>query len=230
MKKFSLIFVAILSLALASATPTDQMKTAPQKTTLKPASTIWVTRPEADLTWFAGSGTHNRVEWKKSGAFEVADVHIHLCDEPGNLIIGRLASSTPNDGSENVELPMNQAEGKYTIRVETTDGKVKGTSKPFFIKTSPFILIVPAGDLVRGRTYSIGWRTTQPSSLRIDILLRREGAMLAETLLASRVPNSGKADLRIPPGIAPGTYRFEIQPGESFGGMFFLSSPVRIVS
>ncbi|MDW7761817.1 MAG: hypothetical protein SCM96_14420 [Acidobacteriota bacterium] len=230
MRKSTFVFVLLLFFAITSAMPTDQVKTAPRKVTMSPVSTIWVTNPLADVTWFSGSGSRYRVEWTKSGTFAVANVHIHLCDEAGNRMLGRLAADTPNDGSESVELDRNQAEGKYAIRVETTDGKVRGTSKPFFIKTSPWIFTVPAGDLVRGRTYSIGWRTTQPSSLRIDIFLRREGAMVAETLLARQVPNSGKAELTIPSGIAPGIYRFEIQPGGSFGGMSFLSAPVRIVS
>ncbi|MGB9765742.1 MAG: hypothetical protein ACPLZD_10385 [Candidatus Saccharicenans sp.] len=113
--------------------------------------------------------------------------------------------------------------------METTDGAVKGTSKPFFIRTSPFIITSWGGDLVRGRTYMIGWRTTQPSSLRIDILLRREGAMVAEWLLARRVPNTGRADIVIPSGITPGTYRLEIQPGGAFGGLSFLSPPIRVI-
>lgn len=229
MRKSSLVIILILLFASTSALSIGQITTAPLKREKSIVPTIWVTRPEANITWFAGSGNRYRVEWKSSGTQAVASVHIHLCDETGNRILGRLATDTPNDGSENVEPGWNQAEGKYTIRVETSDGAVKGTSKPFFIKTLPWIITVPAGDLVRGRTYSIRWATTQSSSLRIHILLRREGAMVAETTLAREVPNSGRAEIRIPSGIAPGIYRFEIQPGGIFGGMSFFSAPVRIV-
>lgn len=228
-EKVSLILVSFLILASSWATPADQIKTAPRKVDVIVAPALWVTRPQADVTWYAGSRTRYRVMWRTAGAVTAANVHIHLCDETGNRALAPLATNTPNDGNESVEPPASQAEGRYTVRVETADGAIKGTSRPFFIRTSPFILIAPAGDLVRGRAYTIGWSTTQPPSLRIDILLRREGAMVAETLLARQVPNSGRAEIVIPSGIAPGTYRFEIQPGGSFGGLSFLSAPVRIV-
>ncbi len=230
MKKYSFFIVSILLLVMSPGTPNAQVKTAPLKTVMKPVPTIWVTRPGVDVTWYAGSGTSYPVEWTTSGTFATPNLNIHLCDEAGNMMLDRLAVNTLNDGNENVEPRLNQAEGIYTVRVETADGVVKGISKPFFIRTSPFILVVPAGNLVRGRTYSIGWRTNQASSLRIDILLRREGSMVAELVLARQVPNSGRAEIRIPAGTVPGTYRIEIQPGGSFGGMSFLSAPFRVVS
>lgn len=229
-ERVCLIIVSFLILALSSVTVARQIETAPKKMDIRAAPAIWVTRPQADVTWYAGSGNRYPVMWKTSGTFTSANVHIYLCDETGNRVIVQLSANTPNDRNENVEPPWNQPEGRYTIRVETTDGAVKGTSEPFFIRTSPFILTVPAGDLVRGRTYTIGWRTTKPSSLRIShILLRREGAMVGEWVLARDVPNSGRADVVIPSSVTPGTYRIEIQPGGSFGGMSFFSPPVRII-
>lgn len=223
-----LIIVLLLTLAVSSAMPSRQIQSV-QRSVTAAAPAIFVTNPKANVVWYAGSGQKNSVRWKTSGTFTYTSLNINLCDETGSRVVLQLAANTPNDQNEGVELPGSLVEGRYTIRVETTDGAVRGISEPFFIKTSPFILTVPAGDLVRGRTYTIGWSTTQPASLRIGhILLRREGAMVGEWVLAREVSNSGRADVVIPSGIAPGTYRFEIQPGGAFGGMSFLSQPVRI--
>lgn len=112
MKKSSLVIVLILLFASTSFLPTGQITTAPLKRAKSIVPTIWVTRPLADVTWFSGSGNRYRVEWTTSGTQVGASVHIHLCDETGNRILGHLAANTPNDGSENVEPDSNQAEGK----------------------------------------------------------------------------------------------------------------------
>lgn len=225
-----LIMIFFLILDLSSATPARQIQNVPRKLDITAKPVIMVTRPGASLTWFAGARYRLQVMWKTAGTFTSTNVNIYLCNETGDRVIVQLSANTPNDLSEYVEPPWDQAEGRYTIRVETTDGAVKGTSEPFSIRTSPFILTAPAGDLVRGRTYTIGWRTTKPSSFRIAlILLRREGAMVGEWVLARDVPNSGRVDVVIPSSVAPGTYRFEMQPGGSFGGMSFFSPPVRII-
>lgn len=225
-----LIMIFFLILGLSSATPARQIQNVPRKLDITAKPVIMVTRPGADVTWFAGSGTKYSVMWKTSGTFTSTNVNIYLCDETGNRVIAQLSTNTPNDRSESVEPPWNQAEGRYTVRVETSDGAVKGTSSVFFIRTSPFIITSWGGDLVRGRTSTIGWRTTQPSSFRIAlILLRREGAMVGEWVLARDVPNSGRADVVIPSSVTPGTYRIEIQPGGIFGGLSFLSPPLRVI-
>lgn len=227
-KVFFLIVVFILFMALSSAMSSGQVQSV-QRSVTAAAPAIFVTNPKANVVWYAGTGQKNSVRWKTSGTFTYTSLNINLCDEAGSRVVLHLVANTPNDQSEGVELPSSLVEGRYTIRVETTDGAVRGSSEPFFIKTSPFILTVPAGDLVRGRTCTIGWSTTQPASLRIaHILLRREGAMVGEWVLARDVPNSGRAEVVIPSGISPGIYRFEIQPGGAFGGMSFLSQPVRI--
>lgn len=76
---------------------------------------VTVTFPNAaGLTW--KRGTSKTVTWNKAGSHQAVNVKIELMK--GTAVSRVLASSTPNDGSQSVSIPSNQATGTdYKIRI-----------------------------------------------------------------------------------------------------------------
>ena len=94
-----------------------------------PVPAIAVTDPAAGARWMRG--TTQTINWTKSGT-QADTVKIQLFRDTTK--VSDITLSTENDGTFDWAIPANlTARTGYTIRVTTTDGKVKGTSAKFTI-------------------------------------------------------------------------------------------------
>jgi hypothetical protein len=109
--------VAVASLAVVGdtvevITPTGKATKVIEAGTV--LDSVTVTYPNAaGITW--KRGTSKTVTWNRAGSSQATNVKIDLMQ--GTSVKKNLASSTPNDGTQSVTIPSNQATGSYTIRV-----------------------------------------------------------------------------------------------------------------
>lgn len=195
-----------------------------------PPAGMTVELPGASSLWFAGSGRMNQVRWTRRGTPQPATVNIALFDESCRTLRHALATGVPNNGSAWVDPLPALGEGQYTVRVQSSDGLVRGCSPPFAVR-SPYLVTVAAGDWVVGRANAVGWRTTEPASVRVRLELH--GGSLAfrypVATLVRDMGNTGRADVTIPAGTPPGTYWICLLPLSRYDVCFY-SGAIRVTA
>lgn len=166
-----------------------------------PLPTLSVTSPAAGAKWMRG--TTQTIVWTGTGA-QADTVRIQLYQ--GTTKVADLAASTENDGSFDWAIPARQApRTDYSIRVTTTDGKVKGTSAKFAIVKPTLTVTDPAAGAVwtRGTTRTVLWTKNGPQDANVRVLLFRNGVLLKE--LTPSTPNEGTYDWAIAATLPKGT-------------------------
>ncbi len=94
--------------------------------------------------------TINTITWNKTGTQD-ANVKIQLFKDGIRTL--DITPGAPNNGTFDWAIPATLANGIYTIRVTTLDGKVKGTSKSFTIARGVIqVMDPPAGALGSGES------------------------------------------------------------------------------
>jgi C1A family cysteine protease len=145
--------------------------------TVHPAAIV-VTSPAAAVSWMRG--TTQTIAWTKSGT-QADTVRIQLYQ--GTMKVSDISISTENDGSFDWVIPIKLApRADYTVKVTTTDGKVKGTSARFAIIKPTLTVWTPAAGVVwtRGTTYTIGWTKVGPQDANVRIQLLRYGVVVRD--------------------------------------------------
>ncbi len=113
--------------------------------------TITVTAPTTGTVWVKNAT--KTITWNKRGTQD-ANVKIQLYSGTTKKL--DITSSTPNNGSYDWPIPSTLANGTYTIKVITLDGKVTGVSKAFSIATGMIKVTAPT----TGPNGSAAWRMT----------------------------------------------------------------------
>lgn len=192
--------------------------------------TMTVEQPDAREIWLSHTAQKPHIRWTRGGLHSPT-VEIAVLDEACRVLKHLEAASAPNSGEAQMAAVPLLPEGRYTVRVRAVDGSVTACSEPFQIKT-PYQLTVAGGIWVAGRTYAVGWRTTDPPATRIRLdLYGGPGSGSFRFPLATLVgdmANTGRADVTIPAGTEPGTRWICLLPNT--WGMCFFSAPITIVS
>ena len=167
-----------------------------------PVPTLAVTSPPATgARWMRG--TTQAITWTGTGT-QADTVRIQLYQ--GTTKVADLATSTENDGSFDWPIPVKQApRTDYSIRVTTTDGKVKGKSAMFAIVKPTLTVTEPAAGAAwtRGTTRAVLWTKNGPQDANVRVQLFRNGILLKE--LSALTPNEGTFDWAIATTLPKGT-------------------------
>ncbi len=158
------------------------------------APSITVVWPEAGNTWLWGT-THS-IRWSREGTLDSL-VSIKLLKD--GIVKLNIASSTENDGAFDWTIPPTLAKGTYSIRIQTLDGKVKGTSKAFTITSGVMLVIAPAAGASwqRGQPHLIAW-ARQGDLIDDEVRIQLFKGTELWTTLALATANDGGFEWTIP--------------------------------
>jgi C1A family cysteine protease len=162
-----------------------------------PAPAITVTDPSAGARWLRG--TTQTITWTKSGT-QADFVKIQLFQ--GTTRVSDITLSTGHDGSFDWAIPANLTlRTNYTIRITTTDGKVRGTSANFAVVKPSLTVTAPAANAIwtRGTTRAILWTKNGAQNDFVRIQLIRYGVLVRE--ISASTANSGNFDWAIPTSV-----------------------------
>jgi hypothetical protein len=155
--------------------------------------TLTVTAPATGTTWVKNAV--KTIAWTKLGTQD-ANVKIQLYMSTTNKL--SISLSAPNNGSFDWLIPATLANGTYTIRVTTLDGKVQGVSKGFAIAAGMIKVTAPAAGALwqRGVAHTIAW--TGEGTLNVNVKVQLyQGTTLIKTIVAT-TPNDGSFEWTIP--------------------------------
>lgn len=154
---------------------------------------ITVTSPTSGAVWVRN--TTKTITWTRTGTQD-ANVRIQLFKDGVKKL--DITPGAPNSGSYDWAIPATLANGLYTIRVTTLDGKVKGASKSFSIARGMIRVTEPAAGALwqRGVAHAIAWsgEGSLNASVRIQLF---KGTTLVKTISATTA-NDGGFDWTIP--------------------------------
>ncbi|HEX7501877.1 MAG TPA: Ser-Thr-rich GPI-anchored membrane family protein, partial [Acidobacteriota bacterium] len=155
--------------------------------------TITVTAPTTGTTWVKNAT--KTIIWNKLGTQD-ANVKIQLYMSTTNKL--NISLSAPNNGSFDWLIPPTLANGTYTIRITTLDGKVQGVSKGFAIAAGMIKVTAPTAGAkwFRGMAYDIAWTSEGTVNANVKIQLYK-GTTLVKTMAAT-TPNDGSFEWTIP--------------------------------
>ena len=105
-----------------------------------PSSLINVVNPAQDATWEWGK--NYQIQWK-SPPYGLGKLNIALFTEKGAL--AQQVGSGPDNGTYNWKVPSSIPNGKYFIRISTSDNKISGDSKVFNISDGLIVQVVTGG-------------------------------------------------------------------------------------
>ncbi len=165
-----------------------------------PVPSIAITDPAAGARWMRG--TTQTIAWTKSGA-QADTVRIQLFQ--GTTKVSDITLATENDGSFDWAIPAKLApRTDYTVRVTTTDGKVRGTSARFAVIKPTLMVTAPAASAVwtRGTTQTIMWTKNGPQNDLVRIQLIRYGVLIKE--ISAGAANGGAFVWAIPTNVPKG--------------------------
>ncbi len=165
---------------------------------------ITVTAPTTGTVW--AKGTTKTVTWNKAGTQD-ANVKIQLYR--GTTKALDITASTPNSGSFDWAIPATLANGTYTVRITTLDGKVKGISKSFTIANGMIRVTAPAAGALwqRGVAHAITWSGEGLLNANVRIQLLKGDQVSA---IATTTPNDGSFDWFIPADKALANYKIRV--------------------
>ncbi len=105
-----------------------------------PSPVINVVNPAQDATWDWGKSY--QIQWKSS-PYGLGNLNMTLFSEKGALV--KQIGSGPDNGTYNWKVPSDIPNGKYFIRISTSDNKISGDSKVFNISDGLTAQVVTGG-------------------------------------------------------------------------------------
>ncbi len=167
---------------------------------------IMVTAPASGTAWV--KSTAETIAWSKLG-MQDANVMIQLYK--GTTKVSDISLSAPNNGIYNWLVPATLADGLYTIRITTLDGRVKGVSKRFTIADGVITVIQPAtgAKWYRGMPWDISWTTGGAVNANVRIQLNRGATKVLD--ISPSTPMAG------------GTYHWTIPAAQAVAGNYSIS-------
>jgi hypothetical protein len=105
-----------------------------------PSPVINVVNPAQDATWEWGK--NYQIQWK-SPPYGLGKLNIALFTEKGAL--AQQVGSGPDNGTYSWKVPSGIPNGKYFIRISTSDNKISGDSKVFNISDGLIVQVVTGG-------------------------------------------------------------------------------------
>lgn len=162
--------------------------------------TITVTAPTTGTVWVKEAV--KTITWTKLGT---QDANVKILLYKGTTKTLDISLSTENDGSFDWSIPPTPANGLYTLKVITLDGKVTGVSKAFTIAAGLVRVTSPAtgAKWFRGMGYDITWTAEGTINPAVKIQLYR-GTTLVSTLSSGTPTTTGAFNWTVPAAQAIG--------------------------
>ena len=165
---------------------------------------ITITAPTIGTAWVKSAV--KTISWSKQG---IQDANVKIQLFMGTTKKLDIALSTPNSGSFEWLVPSTLANGNYTIKVITLDGKVTGVSKAFAIAAGMIKLTAPVtgNKWYRGMPYDITWTSEGLVNPNVKIQLY-QGTTKKLDISLSTPTSAGVFNWAIPATLAPATNYF----------------------
>lgn len=197
-----------------SATYEDQPLTTAQSNQFNVVPpVISVTQPASGTIWYLGST--GRIEWTNLHVPSSSDMRFAILLSGDDEEVAEFGRAGSNTGVfSGVVAPI--ATGTYQVQVTAThpDGQVTNAlSAPIQILEPPVSVLAPQlNDFwVVGLQYNARWTTsTLPSSARISFDIVEADTYEQISQVASELPNTGSANVRVPAELESGTKRLKL--------------------